>query len=259
MTSYNFPDISLLVTHYNRPESLENLLSTFRKMGCTFGEIIVSDDCSKPIYQQQLKNMSLAYDFQLVGGETNQGLGNNINKGQAIVTKPFTLYIQEDFEPSNLFPEKLYNGLKCMLNNPALDIVKYYAYYPYPYLKPYNQDFDEMYIPTLALDYDKIYFYTDHPHLRRSTFAEKFGKYPVGLKGDTTEYKMCISFIQNKGKGLFYKDYQNLILQKNSAEEPSTMTRTNWKQRPNVFVKVIRDTYRQLKYNYDILTMKPLS
>ncbi|TCD23405.1 glycosyltransferase [Pedobacter psychrodurus] len=258
MKTFNFPEISLLITHYNRPESLENLLAKLKDTGCVFGEIVVSDDGSKPIIRERLNQLAQVYGFRLVGTEANRGLGNNLNKGQDAVSKPYTLYLQEDFEPSVLFGEKLASAQGAMDNDTQIDIVKFYAYYAYPYLKPFDDDFDEMFIPRMALDYTKIYFYTDHPHLRRSNFFEKFGKYPEGIKGDTTEYKMCISFIQNKGKGLFYKDFTNLLSQRNSLSEPSTMQRTNWKHRPNILIKVLRDSYRQVKYNIDILTMKRL-
>src|SRR5699024_793203 len=109
------------------------------------------------------------------------------------------------------------------------------------YLKPFQRGFSEMYIKPFALDYRKIYFYSDHPHLRRSSFFAKFGRYAEGIKGDKMEYKMCISFIQNKGKGLFYDKYQNLLEQVNSVEEPSTMVRVAWRQSNSTFIKIMRN------------------
>lgn len=256
---HTFPEVSLLITHYNRSESLENLLKSFRSLNCTFGEIVVSDDGSIHKHGIRLKELQQDYEFKLIETPVNKGLGNNINKGQDAISKKYTLYIQEDFEPSTNFPEKFQNALHFMDADDELDIVKFYAYFPHPYLKNFNRDFSEMYINKFALNYHKIYFYTDHPHLRRSNFFDKFGRYPEGLKGDITEYKMCISFLQNNAKGLFYKDYANLLTQKNSEHEPSTMTRNSWKQNQNFIIKLIRDVYRQLKYNFDILSMKPLN
>ncbi|MET4082107.1 glycosyltransferase involved in cell wall biosynthesis [Pedobacter sp. UYP30] len=253
-----FDDISLLITHYNRSESLENLLASFRRLYCTFGETVVSDDGSKPEHLEKLRQLQGLYSFKLITTPKNKGLGNNINKGQDAVSKKYTLYIQEDFEPSKKFPEKLAESLTLMEQHADLDMVKYYAYYAYPYLKPFNSNFDRMFLPALGWDYSKIYAYTDHPHLRRSSFFQKFGRYPEGIKGDITEYKMCISFLQNQGQGLFYKDFANLLTQKNSDDEPSTMTRESWKAKQNVFMNIIRDTYRQIKYNYDIHFMKNL-
>src|SRR5690606_6352299 len=110
-----------------------------------------------------------------------------------------------------------------------------------------------MYIKPFALKYHKIYRYADTPHLRRSTFLEKFGRYEEGLTGDRTEYKMCISFIQNRGKGLFYNECQSLFIHENSSDEPSTMVRISWKHSNNFFVRILRNIYRQIKYNSDIL------
>ncbi|MCX2574878.1 glycosyltransferase [Pedobacter sandarakinus] len=255
---YTFPTVSLLITHYNRSESLANLLLSFRNLNCQFGEIVVSDDGSKTEHLEKIKVLQKEYDFNLVTTPANRGLGHNINKGQDAVTKNYTLYIQEDFEPATVFAEKFTEALRLMDEKQDLDIVKFYAYYAYPYLKPFNADYDEMYLPPFGTDYTKIYFYTDHPHLRRTTFFQKFGRYPEGLKGDLTEYKMCISFLQQKGKGLFYKDFANLFLQKNSEDEPSTMTRQSWKAKNSSVIKVVRYVYRQVKYNYDILYQKSL-
>lgn len=51
-----------------------------------------------------------------------------------------------------------------------------------------------------------------------------------GRKGDVTEYGMMMSFLKNNGKAVFYKDYKDLFLQKNSEAEPSTMKRNVWRE-----------------------------
>jgi hypothetical protein len=87
--------------------------------------------------------------------------------------------------------------------------------------------------------------------LRRSNFFEKFGRYAEGIKSDVTEYRMMLSFLRNKGKGLYYEDYKGLFEQSNSDEEPSTVKRTAWKQKDGFFISMIRDLYRYLKFNYN--------
>jgi glycosyltransferase involved in cell wall biosynthesis len=249
---YEFQDLTLLITHYNRSSSLARLLSTFKMQNCHFGDIVVSDDGSKPEHLSQLENLKSEYGFQLIKASVNKGLGNNINKGQDAVKTPYTLYIQEDFLPVEDFASHLQDAYDFMNERKELDIVRFYAYYNYPYLNPYKNGYSEMKIPVIALNYTKIYFYSDHPHLRRSSFFDKFGRYAEGLKGDKTEYKMCISFIQKKGKGLFYNDFKGLFDQVNSEVEPSTMTRSSWTQSRNSLVKIVRDLYRQVKYNLDL-------
>ena len=81
--SFVFPEVTLLITHYNRSLSLERLLANLQKR----------------------------FEFELVTATTNGGLGNNINKGQDAVATPYTLYVQEDFEPTELFPSKLEDAL----------------------------------------------------------------------------------------------------------------------------------------------------
>ena len=153
---YSFSDISLLVTHYNRSSSLQRLLQSLSKLNCTFGEIIVSDDGSSAEQVSKLKALSGLLGFKLITSDNNQGLGHNINKGQDAVTLPFTLYIQEDFVPGNLFPEKLAKALAFMRRDRTLDVVKFYAYYAYPYLKPFDADFSLMVPPKLGKDSTKI-------------------------------------------------------------------------------------------------------
>lgn len=253
-----FPKTTLLITHYNRSASLENLLKSFNQIGCEFGDIVVSDDGSSEKHIEWLINLQQKYNFRLIKAIKNGGLGSNINKGQDAVTTEYTLYIQEDFEPTDNFLEYFTYAQKFMEEDIELDIIKFYAYYNYPYLKDYQKGFSKMYIPRFATDYTKIYAYSDHPHLRRSNFLKKFGRYPDGLKGDVTEYKMCISFLQNKGRGLFFNKFDSLFIQKNSEEEPSTMKRENWKFSKNLIISFGRYLYRSVKYNYDIIFMQPL-
>ncbi len=251
--AYHFPQVTLLVTHYNRSKSLENLLNTFKKQQCFFGEIVVSDDGSMQVHLDTIKKLQREIDFKLVTSPKNKGLGNNINKGQDAVTKPYTLYVQEDFEPDASFTAHFFNAMQIMDEEPELDSVRFYAYQKYPYLKPYKKGFSKMLIKPWFTNYKKIYYYSDHPHVRRSSFFNKFGRYQEGLKGDRTEYKMCVSFIKNKGKALFYDDYKALFSQVNSSDEPSTMSRSNWTRSENIFIALVRDIYRQLKYNFDLL------
>lgn len=256
MKEYHFSDVTLLITHYNRSTSLKRLLKSFADLNCTFDEIVVSDDGSDQMHQDAIADLKHRFKFRLLTSKKNYGLGNNLNKGQREVTSKLTLYVQEDFVPTDLFPKKFDNAVRFMNENKNLDMVRFYAYYAYPYLKPFGYGYSEMIIKPMQLNYKKIYAYSDHPHLRRSTFLSKFGKYAEGIKGDRTEYRMCVSFIQKKGKGLFYQGFSDLFTQINSDIEPSTMSRSNLSQSPNLAIKVVRDIYRQFKYNFDILFFK---
>ena len=244
-----FEEVTLLITHYNRSGSLERLLQTFVNQGISFGSIVVSDDGSKPEHLERLQSLQPVYNFRLITTPVNKGLGNNINKGQDAVTTPYTLYVQEDFEPKDAFLTHFADAFDIMQVDHGLDIVRFYAYFKYPYLKAYAKGFSEMIFKPgfFANNHLKFYVYSDHPHLRRSNFLEKFGRYPEGIKGDLTEYGMALSFIQKKGRGLFFDRFNDLFYQKNSEDEPSTMGRSSWRESKNPAALAIRAVYLQFK------------
>jgi glycosyltransferase involved in cell wall biosynthesis len=257
MAFINFPEVTLLITHYNRSTSLERLLIAFAKMEVQFAEIIVSDDGSKPVHLDYVRGLQDTYKITLITTPKNNGLGNNINKGQQAVKTPYVLYVQEDFEPKATFIDHFKNALDYMDKDVGIDIVRFYAYFKYPYLKPYGKGFSEMvFNPSLlANNYLKYYVYSDHPHLRRNNFYYKFGLYKEGLIGDVTEYLMALSFIQKKGRGLFYNNFNDLFWQKNTTNEPSTMDRKSWRESNNPAFLALRSIYLQFKllkwtYNY---------
>ncbi len=251
-----FNDITLLITHYNRSQSLERLLKSFAAQEIVFGDIVVSDDGSKPGHVDYLKSIANQYNFRLITTPKNAGLGNNINKGQDAVETPYTIYVQEDFNPKPGFGQHLKDALDIMEERPDVDMVRFYAYFKYPYLRPFRKGFSEMIFRIWYPGYRKFHCYSDHPHLRRTSFFKKFGRYSEGLKGDRTEFLMAISFLKHKGKAMFYEDFKGLFDQLNSDDEPSTMTRSDLRQSSNPFIAFVRMIYRNVKHNYDLLTFK---
>ncbi|MCF0055784.1 glycosyltransferase family 2 protein [Dyadobacter sp. CY356] len=252
-TEYYFEDVTLLITHYNRSQSLEHLLQSFIDLNCTFKDIVVSDDGSKPEHLEYLKKIENQYHFRLITTPKNKGLGNNINKGQDAVKTSLTLYVQEDFTPTDIFPGRFEKCVGLINEQKELDVIRFYAYFEYPYLKNPRDGFYEMDFKLWKPGYKKFYVYSDHPHLRRTDFFKKFGRYVEGQKGDVTEYGMMMSFLKNKGKALFYKDYTGLFIQKNTEAEPSTMKRNLWRESDNILISQLRHLYRHFKFNLDYL------
>ncbi len=251
--SFSFPGVTLLITHYNRSSSLERLLSTFQKLNCHFEDIVVSDDGSKPEQVEKVKALHSTYTFRLIEAPKNSGLGNNINKGQDAITTPYTLYIQEDFVPLATFPKKLQDALQFMNERKDLDMARFYAYFKYPYLTPIGKGFSEMRFSIWYPGYKKFYLYSDHPHLRRSNFLKKFGRYREGVNVEKSEYSLMMSFIKNKGKAIFFDEYKSLLDQVNSSTEPSTFKRNYWRESNNPFVTMARHLFRHLKFNYNYI------
>lgn len=259
---YTFSDVTLLVTHYNRSNSLERLLRAFRDLNCHFDDIVISDDGSKKFHLDHIQKLHQSYNFRLITTSINRGLGNNINKGQDQVNTPYTLYIQEDFIPKDAFPEHFTNALKIMKEDKIWDIITLYSYGSYPYLKRYKLGFAEKvfhYAPWYTNN-TKFYLYGDHPHLRKSSFLKDFGRYPEGLNGDQTEMQMSLSFIRNNGKSLIYEDNYGLLTQENSEDEPSTATfRKSWKGGNSLTLKIAKwgyAKYKFLKLNIQLMSKK---
>lgn len=248
-----FEDVTLLVTHYNRSRSLERLLQSFRNLQISFGGIVVSDDGSKPEHLDYLRSLEQPMGFTLVTTPQNRGLGNNINKGQDAVKTPYTLYVQEDFDPQQAFADHFPDGLQILKGREDIDIVRFYAYTHYPYLKPLGNGFSEMQFGWWKPGYMKFYMYSDHPHLRRTSFFSKFGRYVEGKKVEKTEYLMMMSFLKNKGKAVIYEHKDDLFVQKNSSAEPSTVRRNFWRESGGFFMTNLRHLYRHLKFNFDYL------
>lgn len=251
-----FPDVTLLITHYNRSASLQRLLSHFEALECRFDDIVVSDDGSRPEHLNDVQSMQSRFQFRLITAPVNKGLGNNINKGQDAVKTRYTLYVQEDFVPQAIFPEVFANAINLLNTNSTFDFVRFYAYFKYPFLNARQNGFSEMVFKWTNPGYRKFYYYSDHPHLRRSTFFEKFGRYPEGIKVEATEYQMMMSVLAKKGKAFFYNDFQSVFEQANSSAEPSTVRRNFWRESENPLIFRIREIYRSVRFNLDYLLAK---
>ncbi len=213
--------VTLLVTHFNRSESLARLLESFAKLGFSFEDIVVSDDGSLPEHGKRLEELREQYPFRLVTTPTNRGLGNNLNKGQDAITTPYTLYVQEDFIPQAVFPQRFADAFQLMEERSDLDMVRFYAHKPYPNRKPYKLGFSEMFFSLLRPGTEKFFYYSDTPHLRRSNFFQRFGRYAEGVRAIKGEKYMVMSFLQNRGKAL-QCDESNIFQHANSEAEPST-------------------------------------
>lgn len=252
---HHFNDITLLITHYNRSKSLENLLKTLQNLHLSFAEIIVSDDASNPQHLNFVQNLADRYPIKVVRTPINKGLGNNINKGQDAIKTPYTLYIQEDFITKPKFAQKLTLAHQFMQQDASLDMVRFYAYFKFPNLKPIAGGFSEILFNPYHIfqGYRKFYVYSDHPHLRRSNFFEKFGRYDEGIKPDRTEYNMMMTVLTKKPKVYFYDNINELLNQENTVEEPSTIKRNFWRNNNSFLTVFMRDIYRYLRFNLELI------
>jgi len=220
--------LSLLITHYNRSDSLERLLRSFRDLGITFATVVVSDDGSKPEHQAKLRSLQTDYKFQLATTPVNKGLGHNINKGQDRIATPYTLYVQEDFQPTATFPEVFARAINIMDQDSSVDLIRFYNHdMMYPGLRPFGHGFSEMRFKLLRPGTAKFFCYSDTPHLRRQNFFMKFGRYTEGVKAIKCEKGMVMSFLQSRGRCLIV-DKNDSFCHENTPSEPSTQDYSNF-------------------------------
>ncbi|MEL7588101.1 MAG: glycosyltransferase family A protein [Prolixibacteraceae bacterium] len=252
--------VALLVTHYNRSSSLERLLESFKQQKIEFKEIIISDDGSHLDHLTRVRRLRDKFNFKFVESDKNRGLANNINKGQRAVSASYTLYVQEDFVPADQFIDRLKDGLKLIEKDPTIDLVRFYAYHKHPYLKPLKDGFAEMKFFFWRPNFWQFFCYSDHPHLRRSSFPAKFGDYKEGISSDRAEFLMAISFLKNKGKALIHKDYSHIFFQKNDQLEPSQISRKKIRKymqlTDSFLIRMLRTIYRNIKFRLDYLFLK---
>jgi glycosyltransferase involved in cell wall biosynthesis len=260
-TPYTFNRVTLLITHYNRSKSLEHLLKRCAEENLVFEDVVISDDGSKPEHISYIQNLQSTYPFRLITAPVNKGLGNNINKGQDAVRTDYTLYVQEDFEPTADFAANFANAIKLM-DEESWDIIRFYTFPwdPFPYLQNYKLGYAKMlFKPQLwYLNHLKFRLYSDHPHLRRSNFFEKFGRYIEGERGDPTEYGMCMQFLKKGGKALLFNGGRDLFLHEHGAIEPNTMVRSKWKLSNSAFIKLARSLYLKGKVINSTIQLKKL-
>ena len=248
--TYKFDATTLLITHYNRSQSLERLLKGFAEAGISFEDIIVSDDASNSMHLDYLQSLKLTYDFDLITTPQNKGLGNNLNKGQDAVKTKYTLYVQEDFTPLGACLAYLKEAHTIMDEDKNIDTIRFYSYLNYPETVPYQKGFSKMIFNPWSLDVSKIHMYIDHPHLRRSNFFEKFGRYTENKKSDQIEYDMMVSFLKNGANCLVADNYRSVFAQANSEAEPSTVKRNSLRYSGSVMISIPRFIYRIIKFNY---------
>jgi len=252
-----FDEITLLITHYNRSSSLERLLLSFEKLKIRFHAVVVSDDYSNDDHLKKLDLLKERFNLKIIQADKNRGLANNINKGQRMVSSPFTLYVQEDFVPNPEFAERLTDGLALMEEDVEIDLVRFYSHHKHPYLNPLIKGFYEMKFHILRRGFKQFWCYSDTPHLRRSNFLQKFGDYPEGLGSDKAEFKMAISFLQNKGKAIIHEDFRNIFIHENTISEPSQVSRKGFRKYIQStdfpLLKYLRTIYRNIKFRLKYL------
>ena len=198
--------ISILITHYKRPEKLEKCLLALKKIDFENRnvEIIVADDGSDSKTQDFLK--SLQVDTLLLS-EKNMGLASNLNKGLKACAGNYILYIQEDFIVSPDFNEVVVESVK-IINEGKLDMIRFCANYRFKHLVPISNNINR--IPKFSFrNFNvNIFQYSDNPFMATREFFEKFGYFLENTSGGYGETEYAIRILNSSAKiGISNKYY----------------------------------------------------
>jgi glycosyltransferase involved in cell wall biosynthesis len=241
------PLLSILITHYNRPDFLRRLIDALRKLQLLAQfEVIVSDDGSDDEAASAISDLPID---KLVRSELNCGLANNINKGIKACSGEFIMYCQEDFVPVADLSKDL-TGFFGLLRTGDLDMIRLTANYKFPKLMPISDDVSL--IPRLSVrNYLYNHFrYSDHPFLVRSDFFDRFGFYLEGTSTLFGESEYMVRIMRSKAKigisNTYYFRQQDLG---RSVRDDNRLTKTDRLRRP----ASLKRQMRALRYFFEFL------
>ena len=201
--------ISILITHYNRPEALAACLKAIKDAQLDFEyEIVVSDDGSSQESHNIINNLLID---RLVLANENQGLASNLNKGIKACTGKYILYVQEDFVMIPEFNNVLQEGID-LLDSKTLDMVRYRANYTFKHLLPCSKNI--LKIPRFSFHNFNIntFQYSDHPFITTHSFYDTYGYYLENTTVGYGETEYAIRILNSKAKiGITRKNYFNNV------------------------------------------------
>jgi hypothetical protein len=252
---YKAEGVTLLITHYNRSDSLARGLGRYRELGVTFEDIVVSDDGSRPEHVTRLHALATEFGFRLLTTPVNEGLGHNLNKGQDAVRTPYTLYVQEDFCATDALAARLGSALRVLASEPDIDVVRLYAGVEYPYRVSRGDGYSELKFSLLKPGTAKFFCYSDTPHLRRGSFSRKFGRYAEGIPAIKTEKAMVMSFLQAGGRAI-QCDVSDVFVHENTDAEPSTQNYSAFFRIKRVLPDAVFDALWTVKLTAEFLARR---
>ncbi|MFD0989548.1 glycosyltransferase family 2 protein [Mariniflexile jejuense] len=184
------PRISILITHYNRPDDLLKCINAIRQINIEDSEIVVSDDGSDLETITEIETFGID---KLIKSKENKGLAANINKGIAACEGDYILYCQEDFmlnpKINLLLPECI-----TLLESNCADLVRFTSNFKFNKLIKLTNSMSL--IPKFSFkNFTQNYYqYSDHPFITKKSFYNTYGFYLENTSGryGETEYGIRI-------------------------------------------------------------------
>lgn len=196
--------ISILITHYKRPNVINDCLQALRSVSWSRPiEIVVTDDGSSREDQEYLKTLSID---TLLLSEKNVGLASNLNKGLRACKGNYIIYVQEDFIVNPNFAEVLDESI-MVLEKGSLDMIRFCANYRFNKLIPVTNKINR--IPKFSFHNFHIntFQYSDNPFITTPAFFNRFGYFLENTSGGYGETEFAIRILNSKAKIGITNDY----------------------------------------------------
>ena len=192
------PDITILISGYNRPVQLQQTIDALRRYLCYLGgnlHWLYGDDSSP---DDAVRAVCEREGIRTVSTPGNSGWGANMNNGLAAVETDYVFWL-----PDHVFlmkPLDLRLGIAVMEQDQTLGLLRYSGTFDGAYAMLGNVD-ARPYAPNYGghihrpgrvyywtLHPDTFYLYCDWPHLKRRRFHQWHGFYEEGASIHDTEY-----------------------------------------------------------------------
>ena len=199
----NFPDISVLIVTYNRPQEIRETLRALREH-LRYSGIVhwhVCDDGSPAGYLDNLKA-----DFPALALCTTvtprRGWGANVNTGLKSIPEHFTFLCEDDYVAQR--PLDLNQGVALLASNTKLGLVRYDGLAGHDLMLHVEECKTGMgaltYLRLLG-ESKALNLYSNRPHLKHLRFHQQYGEYPMGKPLGITEESYAHKVKDRYGSG----------------------------------------------------------
>ena len=209
----DYPLVSVLIVHYNRPAILAKAFFSLKKnLSYPNLQFVVSDDCSKPEVIEQIKK--IPFD-KFVLAEKNQGIGANTNKGIRGCDGQYILQLQDDHILKEGYNDCIEKGLQILKDDPSIAFVRFLLG------KKFRNTISKS---TGKLEYRVVpkemwkngergfFQYSDWPHLKPASIHTRLGLYLENKPIIYTENEFSTRFLRTKGLFVAYvPSYDNIF------------------------------------------------
>lgn len=259
----DFPLVSVLIVHYNRPDVLEKVFFSIKNnLSYPNLEFVLSDDFSRPEVIEQIKK--IPFD-KFVLAHKNEGMGANTNKGIKACRGEYILQLQDDHILKEGFSDSIQKGLQILQADSTVGFIRFLLSKSFRSTIPKSTGkIEYLAVPKeMWKNRERGFFqYSDWPHLKPAAIHTSLGLYLESKPIIYTENEFNVRFLRTKGLFVAYiPGYENIFntyetesnrnveIEKRKRRTVKNLLKNYLRQRLPI-LKLVRFYYWLLKYDY---------